>query len=71
MITRDHFALNYSGCDPTQPPPLCFTVPPANRALPTRGRIHRGGMVPQTPSPPGLMADLTDPSTWQRSYRFT
>lgn len=71
MITREHFGLNYSGTDPSAPPPLCFTVPPANRALPTRGRMHRAGMVPVQSKMPHLMADLTDPSTWQRPYRFT
>jgi len=71
MITRDHFALNYSGNDPSLPPPLCFTAPKRNRALPTQGRIHREGAIGIAPSKPHLMADLTDPSTWQRAYRFT
>jgi len=71
MITRSHFGLNYSGNDPSQPPPLCWTVPKANRALPTQGRMHRAGTVAVAPNPPHLMADLTDPSTWQRAYRFT
>lgn len=68
---RKHYGLNYSGCDPTLPPPLCYTVPPKNQALPTRGRLQRGGAQPLGPATPHLMADLTDPSTWQRSYRFT
>ena len=71
MITRDHFALNYSGNDPSLPPPLCFTAPAANRALPTQGRIYRSGMVTQAPVKPKLMMDPTDPSTWQRAYLFT
>jgi hypothetical protein len=71
MITRDHFALTYSGNDPTLPPPLCWTVAPRNRALPTRGRVLRAGAQAIAPNAPKLMADLTDPSTWQRSYRFT
>lgn len=55
------------------PPPLCFTVParlPATRSTPTGG-IQTGGMVPLTPSYPKLMMDPSDPSTWQRPYRFT
>ena len=71
MITRDHFALNYSGYDSTQPPPMGFITPHRNRAIDTKGRILRGGWVQLAPSPPNYMADLTDPSTWQRPYRFT
>ena len=71
MITRRHFALNYSGNDPSLPPPLCFTVPDANRALPTQGRMYRGGMMPVQARQPHLMMDPTDPSTWQRPYSFT
>jgi hypothetical protein len=71
MITRDHFALNYSGYDPSLPPPLGFTVPPKNRALPTHGRIYRSGFVPIQAKAPHLMMDPTDPSTWQRPVRFT
>ena len=71
MITRAHFGLNYAAGDPTQPPPLNVSVPPPNQALPTRGRIFRAGTVDLVPNGPRLMADLTDPSTWQRPYRFT
>ena len=71
MITRKHFGLNYSGNDPSQPPPLCFTSPHANRAIRTQGRMRRGGDVPLAPPQMRLMADLTDPSTWRRPYRFT
>jgi len=71
MITRQSWALNYSGYDAAQPPPLGFTTPPANRALPTAGRMHRAGVTVIAPARPRLMADLTDPSTWQRAYRFT
>ena len=71
MITRDHFGLNYSGTDPSLPPPLCFTAPPANRALPTKGRMYRSGFVPVQAKQPHLMMDPTDPSTWQRPVRFT
>ena len=71
MITREHMALNYSGTDPSLPPPLCYTVPHANRALPTQGRMYRNGFMPVQARQPHLMADPTDPSTWQRPYRFT
>jgi hypothetical protein len=71
MITRDHFGLNYSGTDPSLPPPLCFTTPPANRALPTQGRMYRTGIVPIQARQPHLMMDPTDPSTWQRPVRFS
>lgn len=71
MITRQHFALNYAAGDPAQPPPLCYSVPPQNQALPTAGRIHRAGHIQLAMNGPRLMSDLTDPSTWQRPYRFT
>jgi hypothetical protein len=71
VITRQHFALNYSGTDPSLPPPLCFTAPAANRALPTKGRMYRAGIVPIQAKAPHLMMDPTDPSTWQRPVRFT
>lgn len=71
MITRKHFALNYAAGDPTQPPPLNLSVPPANRAPRTQGRMYRGGAVAFVPNGPRLMADPTDPTTWQRAYRFT
>jgi hypothetical protein len=71
VITRAHFGLNYSGTDPSLPPPLCFTTPPANRALPTQGRMYRTGIVPIQTRQPHLMMDPTDPSTWQRPVRFS
>ena len=70
MITRAHFARNYGAVDPTLPPPLCFTVPAANRA-PTQGGLYRGGIPPVSLSPPKLMMDPHDPATWQRPYLFT
>ena len=71
MITRPTFALNYAAGDPTQPPPLNIATPPRCQALPTRGRMFRAGTVELVPNGPRYMADLTDPSTWQRPYRFT
>ena len=71
MITRKHFALPYSGCDPALPPPLCFTTHPAASHRPTQGRMYRAGTVPVVPSKPSLMMDPSDPSTWQRQYVFT
>jgi len=71
VITREHFGLTYSGNDPTKPPPLCYTTAPAQQALPTRGRMFRAPGPGFVPNGPRLMADLTDPSTWQRAYRFT
>jgi hypothetical protein len=71
VITRPHFGLNYSGTDASQPPPLCFVTPHANRALPHQGRVYRSGFVPIQAKQPHLMMDPTDPSTWQRPVRFT
>lgn len=71
MITRPTFALNYAAGDPTLPPPLNIASPPAARCKRTQGRIYRSGMVALSMNGPRLMADLTDPSTWQRPYRFT
>jgi len=70
QVTRQHFALNYSGFDPTQPPPLCWTVPAANRA-PAQAGLARGGVQSLAPSQPNGMADPSDPATWQRPYVFT
>ena len=33
--------------------------------------MYRGGSLPLTPSRPHLEMDPSDPSTWQRPYRFT
>ncbi len=71
MITRDHFALNYSGYDAALPPPLGFTVPAANRTRSSVGRVYRAGVPQFAPLPPRLMMDPKDPTTWQRAYRFT
>jgi len=71
VITRDNFALSYSGYDATQPPPLGFVTHPAASHKPTAGRMHRAGSMSLAPSQPHLMADPSDPSTWQRPYRFT
>jgi len=69
-ITRSHFALNYSGQDPDLPPPLCWTVPAANRA-PAQAGLARAGVPSLAPPVPHLMADPSDPATWQRPYEFT
>jgi len=69
-ITRQHFALNYSGCDAELPPPLCWTVPAANRA-PAQAGLIRGGFPSIAPGAPHLMADPSDPATWQRPYLFS
>ena len=71
MITRSHFGLTYSGNDPSQPPPLCYVTGPKQQALPTQGRVIRSGHIQLAMNGPRLMADLTDPSTFQRPYRFT
>jgi len=50
------------------PPPLCFTEP---AALPrTRGTLQVSPPPALTPAAPHLMMDPSDPSTWQRPYRF-
>jgi hypothetical protein len=71
VITRDHFALNYSAGNPADPPPLCYGTSPGAAVLPTKGRIFRGGAVALQMNGPRMMADLTDRGTWQRAYRFT
>lgn len=38
---------------------------------PPGGTIQRGGTLPVSPAKPRVEADLTDPTTWQRQYRFT
>jgi hypothetical protein len=70
QVTRQHFALNYSGNDASLPPPLCFTVPAKNRA-PRQGGLVRGGVNPIRPSAPNVMMEPSDPATWQRPYQFT
>ena len=55
--------------DPALPPPLCFTEPAgAPRA---GGPIIRQGGMRVTLRTPKLMMDPSDPTTWQRAYRFT
>ena len=70
MITRKtgfrHQALTY---DPALPPPLCFTVPAGYQR--SKGNLRVAGTQPLTPGRPRLMMDPSDPSTWQREYRFT
>lgn len=69
-MTRQHFALNYSGNSAHLPPPLCFTVPAANRAPAQGGIIRPTNMQALVLSKPNLMMDPSDPSTWQRPYVF-
>ena len=71
MITRSNFALNYSGYDASLPPPLGFVTHPGASHRPTMGRMHRGGFQPLVLQQPRKMMDPSDPSTWQREYRFT
>lgn len=41
-------------------------------AYPPPGALHRPGAVPTLGmARPNLMMDPSDPSTWQRQYRFT
>lgn len=35
------------------------------------GVLARGGALPVSPTKPRVETDLTDPTTWQREYRFT
>lgn len=53
------------------PPPLCFTVPAAIPSTDTQGPFKAGGGLGVTLRTPKLMMDPSDPSTWQRPYRFT
>jgi len=57
--------------EPSLPPPLCFTVPAGSPQVRTRGQLIRGGGMAVTLRTPRLMMDPSDPSTWQRPYRFT
>ena len=72
MITRGHFALNYSSYDASLPPPLGFTAPAANRAPRQHWRqaAPAGGGLAVAMRQPHLMMDPSDPSTWQRQYSF-
>ena len=72
QVTRQHFALNYSAsaADAVLPPPLCWTVPAANRAPAQGGLIRPGAGQPLILGQPHKMADPSDPSTWQRPYQF-
>lgn len=72
QVTRQHFALNYSYGGPSAqlPPPLCFTVPAANRAPRQGGLIRPNAGQPLILGQPNKMADPSDPSTWQRPYQF-
>jgi hypothetical protein len=38
---------------------------------PNKGVLIHGGSMPLTPSRPVLEMDPSDPTTWQRDYRFT
>lgn len=68
MITRT-LAWSYDEGNGALPPPLCFTVPA--RAKLQRAPMARGGGLQVSLGTPHLMADPSDPSTWQRPYRFT
>jgi hypothetical protein len=52
------------------PPPLCFTVP-AGSKVNTSKVLVTGGHAPLILSPAKLMMDPSDPSTWQRTYKFS
>lgn len=49
--------------------PHYLHVPEANRGL--QNHVERFATLPFTPPPPRLEMDPSDPSTWQRPYRFT
>ena len=68
-ITREILAHNYSGSDPTKPPPMCYQVPLRNRA-PAQKRVLGGGTQALAFKPFRGMMDPADPSTWQRPYWF-
>ncbi|MDA8323852.1 MAG: hypothetical protein M0030_29140 [Actinomycetota bacterium] len=68
MITRRHFALPYTGYDATLPPPLGFMTAPRNSHVPRR--MIRGGGMSVHLATPRLMADPSNPATWQRPYIF-
>jgi hypothetical protein len=70
MISRS-FPHAYSGYDASLPPPLGFTTHDTASHQPTCGRMHRAGSLALVPSPPKVMMDPSDPSTWQRRYLFT
>lgn len=68
IVTRKE--LTYSApYNPNLPPPLCFTQP-AGSQMPAGKLIVSGGLC-VTARKPKLMMDPTDPTTWQRPYRFT
>jgi hypothetical protein len=65
-----NMAWDESPFDPSLPPPLCFTVPAGFR--PTAGHTFIVSRMPRLrPQRPKLMMDPSDPTTWQRDYRFT
>jgi hypothetical protein len=69
MITRPSFHADNQAYDPKLPPPLCFTVPAANPRA--QGQLHRWAPAAFSPGVPKEMMDPSNPSTWQRAYRFT
>ena len=73
MITRKELKHPAPGFATNLPPPLCFTVPCGSyraSGIPAGARAHSG--QPRLMSrKPHLMMDPSDPSTWQRPYRFT
>jgi hypothetical protein len=68
-ITHD-FSWSPDPYDGQLPPPLCFTVPAGNLNM-TGKTLYVGGSHAFGPAQPKLMMDPSDPSTFQRVYRFT
>lgn len=74
MITRRYgFSRYETHYAAGLPPPLCFTVPDrsVNHQGAPAGALQAGGAQMLGMSRPGMMMDPSDPSTWQRPYRFT
>jgi hypothetical protein len=71
MITRQH------GFPPTYPADEWIGRSGKAGWLPAEGPNYRTGQVPAggaqwfEPVKPKLMMDPSDPTTWQRAYRFT
>jgi hypothetical protein len=56
--------------DPSLPPPLCWTVPAGSRQQ-SGTRLLTSPGLNVTLRARKLMMDPSDPSTWQKVYRFT
>lgn len=73
MVTRKKLEHQASTYATNLPPPLCFTVPagsPTATGIPAGARSPSG--QPHLMSrKPRLMMDPSDPTTFQRPYRFT